>query len=59
MFMMGVLGCALIHILLAIWVYHDIRQRNMGSSIWIVIALLTGLFGTLVYAVVRIGDKQA
>jgi hypothetical protein len=48
--------CAVVHILVAIWVYMDIRQLNSGSGIWIVIALLTGLLGALVYAVVRIGD---
>ena len=48
--------CIIVHILLAIWVYQDIRKRNVGSGIWIVIALIAGLLGTLVYAIVRIGD---
>lgn len=48
--------CAVVNILVAVWVYMDIRQLNSGSGIWIVIALLTGLLGALVYAVVRIGD---
>ena len=47
-----------VHILCAIWVYMDIRQRNIGSGIWIVIAILTGLLGTLVYAVVRLGNRE-
>ena len=47
---------AVVHILTAVWVYQDIRRRNSGSGLWIVIAVLTGLLGTLVYAVVRIGD---
>jgi hypothetical protein len=50
------LGIAVVHILCAVWVYQDIRQRACGSGIWIVIALLAGLLGTLVYAVVRVGD---
>ena len=50
--------CGIIHILVAIWVYMDIRQLNRGSGIWIVIALLAGLLGALVYAVVRIGDSK-
>ena len=49
----------IIHILLAIWVYRDIANRKSGSGIWIVIALLAGLLGTLVYAVVRLGDVRA
>ena len=48
---------AVVHILCAVWVYQDIRQRASGSGIWIVIALLTGLLGTLVYAVVRLGES--
>ena len=47
-----------VHILTALWVYQDIRQRDHGSGIWIVIALLTGLLGTLVYAVVRLGNSD-
>ena len=48
----------IVHILVAVWVYQDIRKRNVGSGIWIVIALLAGLLGALVYAVVRIGDND-
>jgi hypothetical protein len=47
-----------VHILVAVWVYQDIQRRGCGSGIWIVIALLTGLLGTLVYAVVRLGDSE-
>ena len=45
---------AVVNILCAIWVYQDIQKRSHESGIWIVITLLTGLLGTLVYAVVRI-----
>ena len=48
--------CLIVHILVAIWVFQDIRIRNAGSGIWIVVALLAGLPGVLVYAVVRLGD---
>jgi hypothetical protein len=50
-------ACFVVHILVAIWVYKDIRARECGSGIWIAIALLAGLFGALVYAVVRLGDN--
>jgi hypothetical protein len=49
---------AVVHILCAVWVYQDIRRRAGGSGLWIVIALLTGLLGTLVYAVVRLGESK-
>jgi len=48
----------IVHILVAVWVYQDIQQRACGSGIWIVIALLTGLLGTLVYAVIRLGENS-
>jgi hypothetical protein len=47
---------AIVHILTAVWVFQDIRKRGVGSGIWIVLALLTGLLGTLVYAIVRLGN---
>jgi competence protein ComGC len=46
----------IVNILLAIWVYTDIRKRNAGSGIWIVVVLLTGLLGVIPYAIVRLGD---
>ena len=51
------LACVVVHILVAAWVYKDIRARECGSGIWIAVALLAGLFGALVYAVVRLGDS--
>lgn len=56
-FMMGV--CAIVHILLGIWVFQDIRRRSSGSGIWIIVVLLTGFFGAIVYALVRLGDIRA
>jgi hypothetical protein len=52
------LFCGIIHLLLTVWVYQDIRKRNAGSGIWIVVTLMTGLLGAAVYALVRLGDKQ-
>lgn len=50
--------CAVVHILVAVWIYQDIRHRNAGSGLWIVLGLLAGLLAALVYAVVRLGDKD-
>ena len=50
--------CLVVHILLAVWVFQDIRTRGTGSGIWIVITLIAGLLGALVYAVVRLGDVK-
>ncbi|MFC1497985.1 PLD nuclease N-terminal domain-containing protein [Verrucomicrobiota bacterium] len=51
--------CAIVNVMLAIWVYQDIRRKNAGSGIWIVLTLLMGFFGALLYAMVRLGDKQS
>jgi len=50
--------CGIIHILVAVWIYQDLRQRNAGSGLWIVLGLLGGLLATLVYGVVRLGDAD-
>jgi hypothetical protein len=53
-----ILFVIIIHILLAVWVYKDIRKRDSESGIWIIITLLAGLFGAAVYALVRIGENK-
>ena len=50
---------AIVHLLLGVWVYKDIRKRNSGAGVWIVVTLLTGLLGAAVYALVRLGDIRA
>jgi len=47
-----------VHILLAVWVFQDIRRRSCGSGIWIVIVLLAGILGVLPYTIVRLGDRS-
>ena len=48
---------AVIHIMLATWVFTDIRKRGEGSGLFIVLALIAGIPGTIVYALVRLGDR--
>ena len=50
--------CIIIHLLLTIWVYGDIRQRGQGLGLWIIITLLAGFFGALLYLLARLGDRQ-
>ena len=49
----------IVHILMTVWVYKDVRRKNSGNSIWIVITLLAGFFGAAVYALIRIGDCKS
>jgi hypothetical protein len=47
------------NILIAIWIFTDIRRRGEGSGIFIVLALLAGVPAAIIYAIVRIGDRKA
>jgi hypothetical protein len=53
------LGCILCNILLAVWIFTDIRKRGEGPGIFIALALVAGVPAAIIYAIVRIGDKKA
>ena len=42
-----------IGILLAIWVYKDAKKRDMNAAVWLLIVLVTGCIGCIIYLVVR------
>jgi hypothetical protein len=46
------------HILLAVWVFLDIRKRGEGNGIFIALALLAGFCGAILYALVRLADAK-
>jgi hypothetical protein len=46
------------HIILASWIYTDIRKRGEGHGIFIILTLLAGFPAAVVYALVRIGDRK-
>ena len=48
-----------IHILLAVWVYKDIRRRGEGHGLFVVLALLAGIPAMILYALIRIADGKA
>ena len=54
----AVAAFAIIHVMLAVWVFTDIRKRGEGHGIFIVLALLAGIPATILYALVRIGDAK-
>ncbi len=58
-FMRVVFGilCLVVNILLATWVFQDAGKRGI-SGIWIAIVLLTGLFGMIPYAIIRLGNEE-
>jgi len=47
------------HVLFALVVLLDIRKRGEGNMLFVLLTLLTGACGALVYGVFRVGDKKA
>jgi hypothetical protein len=49
----------LTHIILTVWVFRDMHEQKIGRALWVPIVLLTGVFGSILYAIVRHADVQA
>jgi len=47
-----VLWC-IVAIILAVWVYSDAEKRGMEAALWMIIVLLTGIIGLIIYLIVR------
>jgi len=43
----------IIFILIAIWVYKDAEKRGKSGALWLVIVILTGIIGLIIWFVVR------
>ena len=43
----------IIALLLCVWVYKDAKKRDMNATVWLLIVLLTGCIGCIIYLVVR------
>ena len=50
----------IIGIVLAIWVYKDAEKRDSSGALWLIIVLITGLLGLIIWLIVRppIGGKK-
>jgi hypothetical protein len=55
---MIIFGAIIFNILIAIWIFTDIRRRGTGAGIFIVLALVAGVPAAIIYALVRIGDAK-
>ena len=42
-----------IAIIVAAWVYKDAKKRDMNAAVWLLIVLVTGCIGCIIYLVVR------
>jgi len=38
---------------LAVWVYKDAKKRDMNAVVWLLIVLLSGCIGCIIYLIVR------
>jgi len=47
----------IVAILLCVWVYRDAESRGMNGALWLIIVLITGILGFIIYVVVRGGEK--
>jgi len=43
-------------ILIAVWVYRDAEKRGENGALWLIIVLITGILGLIIWLIVR-GDK--
>lgn len=48
-----IVGIWIIFLLIAIWVYRDAESRGMSGVLWLIVVLLFGIIGLIVYLVVR------
>ena len=46
------------HIVLTVWVFKDMNEKKIGRALWVPIVLLAGVFGAILYAIVRIADTR-
>ena len=43
-------------ILIAVWVYRDAEKRGESGALWLIIVLITGIIGLIIWLIIR-GDK--
>ena len=43
----------IIAILICIWVYRDAESRGMSGVLWLIVTLIAGIIGLIIYLVVR------
>lgn len=51
----------IIWIVLAVWVYKDAEKRGSSGALWLIIVIVTGIIGLIIWLVVRppIGGKTS
>jgi hypothetical protein len=42
-----------VQIYIAVWVYKDAKKRNMDNLLWLIIVVIFGLLGLILYLLIR------
>jgi len=48
-----ILGLIALWIYICVYVYRDAKRRGMDATVWLLLVLLTGFIGLIVYLIVR------
>ncbi len=43
----------IVYVLLAIWIYKDAEKRKKSGILWLIVYLLTGILGIIIWLIVR------
>jgi heme/copper-type cytochrome/quinol oxidase subunit 2 len=47
----------IVWIIIAIWVYKDAESRGMNGALWLIVVIILGIIGLIIYLLVRAGEK--
>lgn len=48
----------IIAILLCVWVYRDAQSRGENAALWLLIVLITGIIGLIIWLIIRPEKKK-
>ena len=48
-----IIGAVALQIYMLIWVYKDAKKRNMDAAIWLLIVIVLGIIGLIIYLIIR------
>jgi len=49
----------IIAVLIAVWVYREAERRGMSGVLWLLVVMLTSIFGLIVFLIVRKDKRPA
>ena len=52
-FCIAIIVVFIVIILIAVWVYKDAEKRGSNGALWLIIVMLTGIIGIIIWLIVR------